>query len=288
MHTIARQKLKLQLTKQEIMVCASVFDPLSARMAEDIGFKVGILGGSVASLISLGAPDINLLTLTELSAHAKRVCQASTLPVILDGDNGYGNALNVMQTIEELEYAGASLITIEDTILPCRFEEPALSQINSDEACLKLQAAVNARKDDNLMIFARTHALNESSNHDMLERIKAYAETGIDGICIFGISDKETLEQASNATNLPLMLISYGTPDLGSQEDQIKQGVRIRLNGHKAYEESVKASYMSLQTLFHGEAANKEEIEAKTLIKQFSNTDEKLAQTKEYIYPDNN
>lgn len=285
MQKIARQRMKLQLSQPKIMLCASVFDPLSARMAEEIGFKLGILGGSVASLISLGAPDINLLTLTELAAHAKRVCQASNMPVIVDGDNGYGNALNVMRTIEELEYAGASLVTIEDTILPCRFEEPALSQINLEEAKLKLEAAIAARKDTNLTIFARTHALNKDDNQDMLERIRAYAKTGIDGICIFGISDKETLKQVTEVTNLPLMLISYGDPDLGSEEELIKQGVRIRLNGHHAYEESVKASYQSLLKLHQGNDFKEESIDAKVLIKRLSKSDDKSSQTQKYIYP---
>ena len=277
--------MKQQISQAEIMVCASVFDPLSARMAEEIGFKLGILGGSVASLISLGAPDINLLTLTELAAHAKRVCQASSLPVIVDGDNGYGNALNVMRTIEELEYAGASLVTIEDTILHCRYEEPALSQISLEEAELKLEAAVTARKDQDLLIFARTHALSKGDNQDMLRRIRAYAETGIDGICIFGISDKETLREVSNATNLPIMLISYGNPDLGTEAELIEQGVRIRLAGHQAYEESVKASYQSLLKLHLGEKYQDNDINAKALIKRLSNTEEKNNLTQKYIYP---
>jgi len=270
MQSIARQRMKNQLSSPEIMICASVYDPLSSRMAEEIGFKLGILGGSVASLISLGAPDINLLTLTELAAHAKRVCQASNLPVIVDGDNGYGNALNVIRTIEELEYAGASLITIEDTILPCRFKEPALSQISLEESKLKLEAAVSARKDKDLLIFARTHALNGTDNQDMLNRIKAYAETGIDGICVFGISDKTTLKEVSDVTDLPLMLISYGTPDLGSEAEQIELGVRIRLSGHQAYEESVKASYQSLLKLHQGSEYIAKDIDAKTLIKRLS------------------
>ena len=286
MQTIARQKLNQQLSQSNIMVCASVFDPLSARMADEIGFKLGILGGSVASLISLGAPDINLLTLTELAAHAKRVCQASNLPVIVDGDNGYGNALNVMRTIEELEYAGASLVTIEDTILPCRYQEPALSQISLEEASLKLKAAVSARKDKNMLIFARTHALNDGDNQDMLRRIEAYSETGIDGICVFGITDKDTLRKVSEATKLPIMLISYGTPDLGSEEEQLKLGVRIRLSGHQAYEESVKACYQSLLKLHQGENYKDEPIDSKQLIKKLSNADLKSAQTNTYIYPE--
>src|SRR5690606_23688786 len=94
---------------------ASVFDPLSARIAADLGFEVGILGGSVASLQVLGAPDIALISLSEFAEQATRIGRVTRLPVIADADHGYGNALNTMRTVVELERAGVSALTIEDT-----------------------------------------------------------------------------------------------------------------------------------------------------------------------------
>ncbi|MFT5440813.1 MAG: carboxyvinyl-carboxyphosphonate phosphorylmutase, partial [Alphaproteobacteria bacterium] len=99
----------------------SVFDPISARIAEEVGFEVGMYAGSVASLAVLGAPDIVLLTLTEFADQAYRINRAGNLPLLVDADHGYGNALNVRRTVEELETAGVAALTIEDTLLPQAF-----------------------------------------------------------------------------------------------------------------------------------------------------------------------
>ena len=96
----------------------SVYDPISARIAEDLGFEVGMLGGSIASMAVLGAPDLIVMTLTEFAGQVYRICRADELPLMVDADHGYGNALNVMRTVEELEAAGVSGLTIEDTQLP--------------------------------------------------------------------------------------------------------------------------------------------------------------------------
>ncbi len=99
----------------------SVYDATSIRIAEDLGFELGMFGGSVASLAVLGDPDIALITLTELAEQMRRMSRASALPVLVDADHGYGNALNVRRTVQELEAAGAAGLTIEDTLLPQAF-----------------------------------------------------------------------------------------------------------------------------------------------------------------------
>jgi carboxyvinyl-carboxyphosphonate phosphorylmutase len=273
------------LETEQCVTCASVFDPLTSRMAESIGFNVGILGGSVTSLLALGAPDISLLTLNELANQAKRVCTASTLPIIIDGDNGYGNSLNVMRAVEELEYAGAAAITIEDTILPRPYKEPSLSLISIDEAKAKLKAAVKARKDTCFSIFARSHAQESQSLDELVTRVKAYSATGIDGICIFGLSGKDKLTLISESTHLPLMLISYGDVDLGTREEMAKKNARIFLNGHHPYESAVKAAYQSLFQLHSGDPSIKPEQSAKELIRQYSQGNKYSEITSEYIYP---
>jgi len=102
---------------------ASVADPISARIAEDIGFEAGMLAGSVASLSVVGGPDLILLTLSEFAEQARRIWRATTMPVCADADHGYGNALNVMRTVQELESAGIAGLTIEDTLLPRPFDD---------------------------------------------------------------------------------------------------------------------------------------------------------------------
>jgi carboxyvinyl-carboxyphosphonate phosphorylmutase len=100
---------------------ASVFDAMSARMAESLGFEVGMFAGSIASATVLGAPDLVVLTLTEFAEQIRRIARGSDLPLMVDADHGYGNALNVMRTVEELETAGVAALTIEDTVLPTPF-----------------------------------------------------------------------------------------------------------------------------------------------------------------------
>ncbi len=285
MNKIPRQRLRELLDSQQCITCASVFDPLSARMAEDIGFKVGILGGSVAALMTQGAPDIGLLTLSELANQAKRVCGASDLPVIVDGDGGYGNALNVMKTIEELEYAGASLITLEDTILPRRHKEAALNLISITEAKNKLKAALKARNDTNLAIFARTHALPSQSLDELLTRVKNYSDVGVDGICIFGLSDKDKLAFISETTHLPIMVISYGSIDLGTPEEMAQQKVRIRLGGHLAYEEAIRATYNAMLKLQNGDNYVASNDSGQDIIKRFSDSEKYNDLTNEFIFP---
>jgi carboxyvinyl-carboxyphosphonate phosphorylmutase len=100
---------------------ASVFDAMSARMAESLGFEVGMFSGSIGSGVVLGAPDLTVLTLTEFADQIRRITRGSDLPLMVDADHGYGNALNVMRTVEELEASGVAALTIEDTVLPTPF-----------------------------------------------------------------------------------------------------------------------------------------------------------------------
>ena len=116
-----RQKLRELLKGDSCIYPGSVYDPISARVAEDLGFESGMFAGSIASLTVLGAPDLIVLTLSELADQCHRICRAGELPLIVDADHGYGNALNVKRTVEELETAGIACLTIEDTLLPKPF-----------------------------------------------------------------------------------------------------------------------------------------------------------------------
>ncbi|WP_100638456.1 isocitrate lyase/PEP mutase family protein [Marinobacter salexigens] len=268
---VARNKLQMILESNECNACASVFDPLSSRMAESIGFNVGILGGSISSLMQLGLPDISLLTLSELADHARRVCQASTLPVIVDGDSGYGNALNVTRLIQELEFAGASGVTIEDTMLPKPhgLEHPLASLA---EASSKLKAALDARKDESLAVIARTPADNSQPLNSILERVDCYTQTGVDAICAFGLSNPETLTAIKKATPLPIMIISYGDNQLGNSEALATQGVRVYMRGHTPFENAISTVYQSLIDTFNEQsgASSVPHLTSKRIISSFS------------------
>ncbi|HSG94047.1 MAG TPA: isocitrate lyase/PEP mutase family protein, partial [Afifellaceae bacterium] len=181
--TNRRQRFRAILEGNECVHPASVHDPVSARIAEDLGFEMGMYAGSVASLTVLGAPDLIVLTLSEFAAQAHRISRAAELPVLADADHGYGNALNVMRTVEELEAAGIAGLTIEDTALPQGFAsggKPAL--ISLEEGVGKIKAALAARADVNLVIAGRTSAASITDMDDALARARAYVAAGADAI----------------------------------------------------------------------------------------------------------
>src|SRR6478672_121039 len=177
-----REALRLILTGSSCIRPGSVYDAISIRIAQDLGFELGMFGGSVASLAVLGDPDIALITLTELTEQMRRMSRAASLPVLVDADHGYGNALNVRRTVQELETAGAAGLTIEDTLLPQAFGEAKPQLISLEEGVGKMKAALDARSDPSLVIIGRTGAAAVTSVDDAILRGKAYEGTGIDAL----------------------------------------------------------------------------------------------------------
>ena len=108
-----RERFRALLAGSRCVHPGSVYDAISARIAEDLGFEVGIFSGSIGSMAVLGAPDLVVLTLTEFAAQAYRICRAGNLPLLVDADHGYGNALNVRRTVEELETAGVAMLDLD-------------------------------------------------------------------------------------------------------------------------------------------------------------------------------
>ena len=244
--TDRRRRLRDHFQREGCIRPASVFDPVSSRTAYALGFEVGMLGGSIASAVILGAPDVAVMTLTELADQVRRITRASDISQIVDADNGYGNALNVMRTVRELEDAGASGMTIEDTSLPSRYGSGGKEElIPLDEMTGKLRAAVAARQDDATVILGRTHAINATSLDDAVERVAAYAETGVDGIFLMGIREEAHLQAVRAVTNLPFMLGS--TPESLTTDILAPYGVKIVLRGHGTFTQTVRAVYESLE-----------------------------------------
>jgi carboxyvinyl-carboxyphosphonate phosphorylmutase len=232
---------------------ASVFDAMSARMAESLGFEVGMFAGSIASATVLGAPDLVVLTLTEFAEQIRRIARGSDLPLMVDADHGYGNALNVMRTVEELETAGVAGLTIEDTVLPTPFGGPSEGLISVEEMLGKLRAAVAARQDPSLVIIGRTGGLRAGGIAEAEKRVRAYQDTGVDAIFLVGASKREEVEAIHRATRLPLML-GGATPALSDRAWLASQGVRIALQGHHPFYAAAKAVYDTLKYLREGGA----------------------------------
>ncbi len=119
--TKRRERFRALIAGEQCVHPGSVYDAISARIAEDLGFEVGMFAGSVGAMTVIGAPDLITLTLTEFAQQAYRICRAGDLALLVDADHGYGNALNVMRTVQELENAGVAAMSIEDTDLPAPF-----------------------------------------------------------------------------------------------------------------------------------------------------------------------
>jgi oxaloacetate decarboxylase len=229
----------------------SVYDATSIRIAEDLGFEVGMFGGSVASLAVLGDPDIALITLTELCEQMRRMSRAAALPVLVDADHGYGNALNARRTVQELEAAGAAGLTIEDTLLPQAFGQAKTQLISLDEGVGKMKAALDGRGDPSLVIIGRTGAVSITGLDDAIARAKAYEAVGVDALFFTGIRDRSELEAISAATKLPIVL--GGAPEEMTGLDYLA-GLRVRivLQGHAPFAAATQAVYETLKALRDG------------------------------------
>ena len=253
-HTAQRNKLRALMAESKCRSPASVFDPLSARVAEAVGFEIGMLAGSVASNTTLAAPDLIVLTLTEFADQVRRIMRVSKLSLVVDADHGYGNALNVMRTVQELEHAGVSALSIEDTVLPKPFGQTGgkESLTSIEEGIGKLRAAVAARSDPSLIIAGRTSALKVEGVEGTVARAKAYAATGVDAIFIVGLEKLEQLDAIHAAVTLPIIVGS--APASLKREDLAARGARILLQGHQPVAAAVKALHETYTHLYHGGA----------------------------------
>ena len=248
-----REKLRAILNGRACIRPGSVYDATSIRIAQDLGFELGMFGGSVASLAVLGDPDITLITLTELCEQMRRMSRAASLPVLVDADHGYGNALNVRRTVQELETAGAAGLTIEDTLLPQAFGQAKTQLISLEEGVGKMKAALDGRSDPSLVVMGRTGAASITSLDDTIARAKAYEAAGVDALFFTGIKSRGELEVISGATRLPIVL--GGAPEEMSDPAWLAgQRAKIALQGHAPFAAATQAVYETLKALREGTA----------------------------------
>ena len=210
-----------------------------------------MFAGSVASLTVLGAPDLIVLTLSEFADQAHRICRAGQLPLIVDADHGYGNALNVRRTVEELETAGVACLTIEDTLLPTGFAQTGTEFLEIGEGVGKMKAALDARQDSQMIVLGRTGAVGPKGVDDGIRRAAAYLDAGVDGIMFVGVKTRDDLEQIARNIDAPIMLGGSGAElqDLAYLQDL---GVRVSLQGHQPLMAAVQAMHDCLQALRDG------------------------------------
>ncbi|HTV89387.1 MAG TPA: isocitrate lyase/PEP mutase family protein [Stellaceae bacterium] len=248
-----RERFRAILAGSRCVHPASVYDAISARIAEDLGFEIGMFSGSVGSMAVLGAPDLVVLTLSEFAGQAYRICRAGNLALLVDADHGYGNALNVRRTVEELESAGICAMSIEDTVLPRpygRSDKPTLSAV--EEGVGKMKAALSARQDKRLVIAGRTSALAIAGIDEAMKRARAYEAAGVDAMFLAGGVTAEAIEAVSAAIRIPIITGGAGGGPLGDRDWLAAHRVRVALQTHAPFSAAVQAVYTTLKALRDG------------------------------------
>jgi carboxyvinyl-carboxyphosphonate phosphorylmutase len=216
--------------KNKIVVLPGVFDALSAKIAEHVGFEAMFQTGYGSSAALLGMPDFGLLNSGETLDNAMRIIRAVKAPVIVDVDTGYGNPLNVWRLVKDLERLGAGGIFLEDQVWPKRCGHMAGKDvISKNEYLPKLKAALEARHDKDFIIVARTDARAPIGLEEAIERGKAYRKAGADVIFVEAPRSIEELKRVADEIDAPLVanMIEDGvTPNLQASE-LLKLGYRI-------------------------------------------------------------
>jgi carboxyvinyl-carboxyphosphonate phosphorylmutase len=250
--TERRERLRAVIEGNRCIYPASVYDGIAARIAEDLGFEAMMLAGSVGSFAVLAAPDICVLTLTEFAQQAYRINRAGSLPLLVDADQGYGNAMSVKRTVEELETAGVSALTIEDTLLPQPFGASGEGNLISiAEGVGKMKAAIAGRRDPRLVIVGRTSAIGITGVEDTIARLRAYEAAGVDMLFMAGLKTRAQLDAVAAAVKLPLFL--GGVPQELMDIDYLTvRNVRICLQGHHSFWAAVQGVHDTLKALREG------------------------------------
>jgi len=217
-------QLRQLLNRKEITVAPGAHDALTAKIIEKVGFEAIYFTGYGQAASHLGMADIGLLTMTEMVARVRNFVMAVDIPVIADGDTGFGNAMNVMRTVSEYEAAGAAAIQLEDQVAPKRCGHMMGRQVISIEEMVgKIQAAVAARKDPDFIIIARTDARTPHGIEEAIKRGKAYEAAGADVLFIESPESVEEMSMITSSFNIPVLanMVEGGrTPMLTVQELQ--------------------------------------------------------------------
>jgi carboxyvinyl-carboxyphosphonate phosphorylmutase len=214
--------LKKYILDPKILVMPGAHDALSARIIEKAGFKALFVGGYPATAALMGKPDISFLTLTEMADHIARLADTGDIPVFVDGDTGHGGVLNVARTVREFERAGAAGLFIEDQVFPKRCGHMEGKQVvGREDMVAKIEAALDARSDQDLVIAARTDALAVQGLDEAIERGNLYRQAGADLIFVEAprsVEDMRRINQEIEAPTLANNVEGGKTPLLPAKE----------------------------------------------------------------------
>ena len=271
-----RELFREVLARPYCTLAANIFDPLSARIAHMLDYEVCVLSGSVGKVANLGVPDIVLSNMSDVVDHCRRITRIADVSLMVDAEDGFGNAVNVVRTVREMEAAGVSGIEIEDNFVPRQFNVADPGLVSTEEQVGKLEAAVAARTDPTTVIVARSAALGLCPLDEALERIQAYSQTGAEALMLTGCRSREQLEAVHGVTSLPLCVLN---PPADARNDQAfldANGVRILMLGNPTFAVAVKAIHDSLKHLKEGGAMEDlaDRQAPPELLRQVNRTDE--------------
>ena len=268
-----RRNLATILQSETCTIASSVFDPVSARLAQHFGAECGIMGGSAVAQVVLGAPDIVLLTASDLVEETRRVCRTDSVELIVDADHGYGNALNAMRIVNDLQSAGAAAICLEDSRLPRQYgSSQTMELVSAEEHAHKLKAALTARGNGPALIFGRSNALPLTGIKDTVARLKAYEQVGVDALFIPYLKSRQELDQIASDTTLPLILAS-ADPSLFDLDYLSQRRVKVWMWGHQTLSLATTALAQAMSRAQQGlppEKANPDYASIVTASEQYS------------------
>jgi 2,3-dimethylmalate lyase len=231
-----RQRLRERLTKGPMIVAPGIYDAYGARFVEQAGFEAVYMTGNGVSASLLGRPDVGLIDLSLISAHAHRVAACVAIPLICDADTGYGNAVNVRRTVEEFESAGVAAIHLEDQVSPkrCGHLPGSRPVVTLEEQVGKIEAALAGRRDPDFIIIARTDAASGHGLDEAIRRGKAYRKAGADVVFVelkTGPSIMQDLKRVASEIDAPCLVNIDGGGRLSelSVEEIEKLGFRIAI-----------------------------------------------------------
>ena len=245
-------QLKNLVFAKEILVMPGIYDGLSAVIAEKLGFKALCLGGYAASASLLGKPDISLLTLTEMTNHLRNITEVTDIPVLADGDTGYGSILNVIRTVREFEKAGAGGLFIEDQVFPKRCGHMEGKQvIPAEDMVSKLKAALDTRIDEDMIIMARTDAYAVYGLDEAIRRANLYHEAGADMIFIEAPTTSDEMKRLNQAVSAPSLanMVEGGKTPLRTAKELEDMGYSVAVFPVSAIYAAAKSVWNLLKLL---------------------------------------
>jgi len=225
----------------------------SAILAERVGFKAIYLSGSGVATVSYGLPDLGLTNLSDVLEDVRRITAACSLPLLVDADTGWGNALGIARTVKEMERAGAAGIHIEDQVQAKRCgHRPGKEVVSTEEMIDRIKAAVDARKDEDFVIMARTDAFASEGLERTIERAIAYREAGADMLFPEALTDIEHFRRVAEAVGIPVLanITEFGRTPMFTAQELGGAGVSIVLYPLSAFRAMAKAAQRVYEAIF--------------------------------------